>query len=172
MAEDEDVRVRQLRGLGNLYMLALCPEDTPFTLPELQKRSQHEANKRQSSPRSSSPPTQKLHPQHASSSSSSSSSSTSSPPSSGDDDRRRRRRLPSLGRRDKEERRQRHSPAQATKAETTKKKKKMVNKDDVARESCGAPALAFLEVDVRVSQAKALARLAYDSRAPSLSFLG
>ena len=29
MAEDEDVRVRQLRGLGNLYMLALCPEDTP-----------------------------------------------------------------------------------------------------------------------------------------------
>ncbi|ELR18826.1 uncharacterized protein ACA1_151390 [Acanthamoeba castellanii str. Neff] len=48
MAADEDVRVRQLRGLGNLYMLALCPEDTPFTLPELQKRSQQEANKRQS----------------------------------------------------------------------------------------------------------------------------
>jgi hypothetical protein len=166
MAADEDVRVRQLRGLGNLYMLALCPEDTPFTLPELQKRSQQEANKRQSSPRSSSPPTQK-HPQQASTSSSSSSSSSSSPPSSGDDERRRRRRLPSLGRRDKEERRQRHPPAQATKAET----KKMANKD-AARESCGAPALAFLEVDVRVSQAKALARLAYDSKAPSLSFLG
>jgi hypothetical protein len=48
----------------------------------------------------------------------------------------------------------------------------MANNDAAARESCGAPALAFLEVDVRVSQAKAGPRLAYDSRAPSLSFLG
>jgi hypothetical protein len=148
-ADEEDVRVRQLRSLGYLHMLAQCPEDTPFTLPELQKRSQQEASKRREGHTPSPSTTHRQH-QHQ---------QQQRPASRDDDDnqhgRRRRRR-----RRDREDDdlKERRS-ATAAMSETIK----TTRAADLAPEQTIPEGLAFLEVDVRVSQAKAMARLTHST---------
>jgi hypothetical protein len=131
-AVEEDVRLRQRLSMKELYLQAMYPEDLPFTLPELKKRSQREAHHRTKVQTSQSSPSSavKLRQQHQ---------------------------------REEEERQRLQVSRQPAKG-----KDRQQQRDEEAQgDDCGRH-LAFLPVDVRRSQVKAMARVL--SRAPSTTY--
>ena len=123
MAVPEDVRHRQQHSIEDLYLQAMYPEDLPFTLPELQKRTQQEARHRNKLT-SGRDQEQLPAPQHK------------QQPQKGGHEGQKGRNMP----REKERRRRGED-------------------------------LAFLPTDVRISQAKAMARVVNKGPAPPTSLI-